>query len=293
MAIIGMRELLRDPTRVFDAIEKQREPVLVTNRGRPVAALYPVDANRAEELMLATAPEYVESRRRAERARAEGRTRSLEEAIDEYNLRVEPDERIEPAEVEPEGGVAGAALPVPIAELRAMFGAAVAHEVASEADRRISEISDSLVDSAEATGRLRSEQGEAVAGSEDRKELAARIGELSAQLFGDVMREILLRTAAERVVALETSPADPLLSSDPSGMFGKHLAEETLEAAATLVEQFNEEILRIAPDELGTSGLLATYEASIKGASVLERVAHLGRGSSELSSLRAFQIRSR
>lgn len=95
MAIIGMRELLRDPTKIFSAIEETREPVLVTNRGRPVAAMYPVDSARAEQLMLAASSEYVESRRLAEHARAEGRTRSLDDAIAEHNATVADAERIE------------------------------------------------------------------------------------------------------------------------------------------------------------------------------------------------------
>lgn len=100
MAIIGMRELQRDPKGVFQRLTDTHEPILITNHGHPVAALYPVDAQRAEELMLATAPEYVASRGEGEAAVAAGRTRSLDDAISEYNSGVGSSEQIEPEDVE-------------------------------------------------------------------------------------------------------------------------------------------------------------------------------------------------
>ena len=80
MAVISVRELLRDATTVFEGMERDREPVLITRRGRPVAALVPVNPEQAEAMILSSAPALIESRRRAEQAIAEGRTTPLEDA---------------------------------------------------------------------------------------------------------------------------------------------------------------------------------------------------------------------
>lgn len=289
MAIIGMRELLREPTKVFREIEEKREPVLVTHRGRPVAAMYPVDADRAEQLMLASAPDYVESRRSAENARAEGRTRSLGEAIREYNAGVESDERIETEEAEAasaasvfEPNVTAPGELVPMAELQAIFGAKLAGEVAREAGRRISAISESLVSSAEAAGLFEPEKTAAGAESDDRTAVIRRVQALSGQLFGEVMRETLLQAATERVSALGAEVPDMSDVVGPEGMFDKRLADETLEIADARVEQFNGEILGLArSQEVGT--LLTTYAASIKGVTAFGRGAHAGASSRDFA----------
>ena len=95
MAIIGMRDLLRDPKQVFKQVEEGGEPTVVTRNGRPVAALIPVDSENAERLLLGATPEYSASRREAEHASAEGRTHSLDDAIAEYNARLDTTEPIE------------------------------------------------------------------------------------------------------------------------------------------------------------------------------------------------------
>jgi antitoxin (DNA-binding transcriptional repressor) of toxin-antitoxin stability system len=276
MAIIGMRELLRDPTKVFSEIEEKGEPFLVTNRGRPVAAMYPVDSSRAEQLLLATAPEYLESRRSAERARTEGRTRSLESAIEEYNAGVEPDEQIETEETEPEFARPLPAVTaqddlVPMAELKAIFGAELACEIATEADRRISTLSESLVGSAEIAGLLDAESTEGASG---RREVIAQVRELDAELFGNVMREVLMQEAKERIAAFGVdTPASRAVG--PDGLFDRQFAEETIETAAAYVRQFHQEIL--APTHFQpTSPLLITYAASIRGATTLGRFGHAG-----------------
>jgi PHD/YefM family antitoxin component YafN of YafNO toxin-antitoxin module len=282
VAIIGMRELLRDPKKVFSEIEEKREPILVTNHGRPVAALYPVDANRAEQLMLEATSEYVESRRRAENARAEGRTRSLDQAIQEYNAGVEAG-----AQIETEAAVAAPALPaleldstepaafVPMAELRAIFGTKLAGIVAREVDQRVYAISESLVGSAEGTGLLVSKGHEAVGKSEDREGDIRRVRALNAQLFGEVMRGILLQAAKERIAALDEEAPDVAYAVGSEGMFGWHFAEETLETAEAHVKHFNGEILRLARSH-GAGTLLTTYAASIEGATAFGRVGHVG-----------------
>ena len=88
MAIITMRELLRSPGDALARID-DGEPCLVTRHGKPVAALVPVDESQVESYILAAAPEFVEARREAEHARAEGRTISLEDAARELGVHLE------------------------------------------------------------------------------------------------------------------------------------------------------------------------------------------------------------
>lgn len=83
MASISVRDLLRQAKPVFDQIERDQAPVLITRKGRPFAALVPVDPEHAEALTLSAAPELIENRNRARNARAEGRTKPLEEPLDE------------------------------------------------------------------------------------------------------------------------------------------------------------------------------------------------------------------
>lgn len=85
MAIISMRELLRTPGDALARID-EGEPCLVTRHGKPIAALVPVDQSQVESFILASAPEFVEARRDAEHARAEGRTISLEEAAQQLGI---------------------------------------------------------------------------------------------------------------------------------------------------------------------------------------------------------------
>jgi prevent-host-death family protein len=83
MASISVRDLLRKAKPVFDQIERDQAPVLITRKGRPFAALVPVDPEAAEAMTLSAAPELIENRNRAKNARAEGRTEPVEEPLDE------------------------------------------------------------------------------------------------------------------------------------------------------------------------------------------------------------------
>lgn len=51
MPIIGVRELARNVSRFLEQVERNGEAVIVTRHGRPVAALMPVDAAGADELL--------------------------------------------------------------------------------------------------------------------------------------------------------------------------------------------------------------------------------------------------
>jgi antitoxin (DNA-binding transcriptional repressor) of toxin-antitoxin stability system len=56
-------------------VEHTRRPELVTKRGRPVAALVPIDADELEDLVLEVVPSFVRSMHEADRDLRAGRTR--------------------------------------------------------------------------------------------------------------------------------------------------------------------------------------------------------------------------
>lgn len=74
MAEIGVKELKATASAVIDRVEAGAAYV-VTKRGRPAAVLMPVE--EAEDLVLASADEYVRMRREARAAYAQGQTVSL------------------------------------------------------------------------------------------------------------------------------------------------------------------------------------------------------------------------
>jgi len=76
MAEIGVKELKATASAVIDRVEAGHAYV-VTRRGRPAAVLMPVE--EAEDLVLASADEYVRMRREARTAYANGRTVNLSE----------------------------------------------------------------------------------------------------------------------------------------------------------------------------------------------------------------------
>jgi prevent-host-death family protein len=78
MAEIGVKELKATASAVIDRVEAGAAYV-VTKRGRPAAVLMPVED--AEDLVLANADEYVQMRRAARAAYAQGRTVNLSDLI--------------------------------------------------------------------------------------------------------------------------------------------------------------------------------------------------------------------
>lgn len=84
--VVGIRELSRDTSRIVQEFERTGEPVIVTREGRPIGALVAVDQRRLEDLVLATAPEFVERRRRAEEEVRAGQTQSLRELAAERGV---------------------------------------------------------------------------------------------------------------------------------------------------------------------------------------------------------------
>lgn len=93
MATVGLRELSRETRKVIEELEESREPVLIVRRGEPIAALITVDAENANEMLLASLPEFVAERERADKELEAGRTRPLSDVM---------------AEIEAEEGAGGA-----------------------------------------------------------------------------------------------------------------------------------------------------------------------------------------
>lgn len=77
VSTVGIRELARHASAIIDSIERDKEPALVTRRGRPVAYVLPVDSEEFEDFVLAHAPEFVDGMTAADSELATGQTVSL------------------------------------------------------------------------------------------------------------------------------------------------------------------------------------------------------------------------
>src|SRR3954471_16556481 len=126
MPFISMRELLRNPNRVFNEIDEKNEPFVVTRRGQPIAALVPVAPSQLQNVVLGAAPELLESRRDAETAGAEGRTKPLGDLVQQLDA---------------EDGDDAEASSIPREELTRdlveVLGSPLAEEVSAQAEVRI------------------------------------------------------------------------------------------------------------------------------------------------------------
>jgi antitoxin (DNA-binding transcriptional repressor) of toxin-antitoxin stability system len=88
VTIVKMRDLLRNPTEVFDTLKPGDDPVLITRKGEPVALLSPVAPADAASAALAALPEFAERRRQADQAVREGRMVRSAEVLS--RLRAQP-----------------------------------------------------------------------------------------------------------------------------------------------------------------------------------------------------------
>lgn len=72
MSTVGIRELAERASAVVSEVTASGRPMLVTRRGRPVAAVVPIDEEELLDYVLASAPEYVADMRTADSAIAAG-----------------------------------------------------------------------------------------------------------------------------------------------------------------------------------------------------------------------------
>lgn len=87
MDTVGIRELADRASAVVGEVERTGEPVIVTNRGRPVAVVSAIDQDAFYDYVLAHAPEYVRDMRETETSYSQGRSdsRPLHEVLAEFN----------------------------------------------------------------------------------------------------------------------------------------------------------------------------------------------------------------
>ncbi len=82
MTTVGIRQLAQRASAIVREVRETRQPAIVTDRGRPVAVMYPLDPDALEDYALANAPEFVKGMRRADEELRKGRTRPLADVLD-------------------------------------------------------------------------------------------------------------------------------------------------------------------------------------------------------------------
>jgi prevent-host-death family protein len=255
MAVITVRALLRDATAVFNRIEKDSEPQVITRHGHPVAALVPIDQDQAEAMILSAAPELVESRRRAANARAEGRTTSLSDALRSFEVEQVPEgaeQNLVPGEADEPSTDPVA---VPWAELTYLVGAPLAAKVNESATRRVDEISRQAFQTAAAAGLFEED--------EPQEQLLGRIQNLNSRLLERYFRHEILRDALERVTAVSAGASALHQVANPTeGILGKSLTDEALDAASAYVNSINTDLIARSSEQ-GNKLSPEIYEASL------------------------------
>jgi len=81
MPVVNIRQLARSTSQVIGTVARTKRPALVTRAGRPIAVVSALDADDLEDWILANAPEFVRSMRRADADIAAGRTISLDDFL--------------------------------------------------------------------------------------------------------------------------------------------------------------------------------------------------------------------
>ncbi|MGH2831877.1 MAG: type II toxin-antitoxin system Phd/YefM family antitoxin [Solirubrobacteraceae bacterium] len=93
MGTIGIRELARHASSIISDIEQNKEPALITRRGRPVVYMLPVDSEEFEDFVLTHAPQFVEGMADADAELAAGETASLTDVRAELEADMPPSDR--------------------------------------------------------------------------------------------------------------------------------------------------------------------------------------------------------
>lgn len=81
MTTVGIRDLARRASAIVRDVRETGQPTIVTDRGRPVGVLYPIDPGALEDFVLANAPEFVASMHEADEDVAAGRTLPLDAVL--------------------------------------------------------------------------------------------------------------------------------------------------------------------------------------------------------------------
>jgi len=76
---VSIRDLANKASAVVDEVARSVKPAVVTKRGKPVAAVVPIDPDALDDWVLANAPQYVKAIREADRDLVAGKTTSLDD----------------------------------------------------------------------------------------------------------------------------------------------------------------------------------------------------------------------
>ncbi|MFI5009595.1 MAG: type II toxin-antitoxin system Phd/YefM family antitoxin [Solirubrobacterales bacterium] len=85
MSTVSIRDLQRNTSGVVADVADSKHTALVTRHGEPVAALVPIDAQDLEDYLLSKIPSFAEDMAAADRALADGRTRSAADVFAELD----------------------------------------------------------------------------------------------------------------------------------------------------------------------------------------------------------------
>jgi prevent-host-death family protein len=72
MSTVSIRELANNTKTVIEEVARSGHPAVVTQRGKPLVAVIPIDENALEDWILANAPEFVANMRQADEEIAAG-----------------------------------------------------------------------------------------------------------------------------------------------------------------------------------------------------------------------------
>lgn len=229
MAIIGVRDLVRTSRAILDRVVDYKEPFLITKHGQPIAALVPIDPAEAESYVLASAPEFVETRRVAERAGSARETQSLEAIAEELGIE---DDDAPWQRTAASGDDVLFVDPALARQVEYIFGHSATESVLEQASERVASIFKRIAEKSDlidATVR-------------DSEDALVRIGALNQELFRSAFHEALADNVAESIGALAIGGAP-----EPVGQSEAHaeptLLGEALDEATAYVSWINESIL--------------------------------------------------
>ena len=83
MKIVGIREFSRSVSGIVEQVVDTRQPVLISRRGQPVAALVHVDQQALEDLILGNMEQFVADLDRADADLVAGRAREFDDVVEE------------------------------------------------------------------------------------------------------------------------------------------------------------------------------------------------------------------
>jgi prevent-host-death family protein len=81
MPSVGLRDLGRSLSAIVREVRDTGEPTVITDRGRPVALISPIDEDDLEDFILANAPAFVAGRVAADDEFRRGETQSLKATL--------------------------------------------------------------------------------------------------------------------------------------------------------------------------------------------------------------------